>query len=297
MKNTKPSQTHSRPSNRRRDRPKQSTVLRLWIGLAIVCGLGLIAFVLLLKLLLPVLIAVSIVALGYWIWRSVQKHRQRHRRRQNRLNQQFYQLIKRQQGRVSALDFAMYAQIDGIAAQDYLNQQAQSFSAYCETTIQGDIVYVFNQAAMNQPIYSSPQQPNSHANAARAWAERTQAQRAYFEQKKAAWISAKQMNTLRQVSQTALNKEPIIPLSSDLNGVIAPTQNQPSLPSAKQTGTSTDASDRRPINRSANIEARNSRQGRSRQRKANANDYHIATKTNEIPNEKVVTIEVKAVRS
>ena len=178
--------------------------LRLWIGLAILGGLGLIAFVLLFRLLLPVLLLMGLMAIGYWIWRTVHRHHQQQRRRQARLNTQFYQLLKRQQGRISALDFAMFTQTDGLVAQNYLNEQAQAFSAYCETTIQGDIVYVFNLATIDQPTH--------YDNVQAAWAEQARAQKAHFESKRAAWISAKQMRSLRQLSQKAAIEKPVIPL-------------------------------------------------------------------------------------
>ncbi len=202
--NKRPNRKPNRRPNRGRAAKNSAPRLRLWIGLAVVCGLGLIAFVLLLRLLLPVLLLMSLGALGYGIWRTVHRHRQQQRRRQARLNTQFYQLLKRQQGRISALDFAMFTQTDGIAAQSYLNEQAQAFSAYCETTIQGDIVYVFSLATVDQPTHRETAQA--------AWAEQARVQRAHFERKRAAWISAKQMRSLRQLSQKAVTKQPVIPL-------------------------------------------------------------------------------------
>ncbi|PZO23082.1 MAG: hypothetical protein DCF25_01280 [Leptolyngbya foveolarum] len=194
----------NRKPNRSRAAKNSTQGLRLWIGLAILCGLGLVAFVLLLRLLLPVLLLTGLVALGYWIWRTVHRQQQQQRRRQTRLNTQFYQLLKRQQGRISALDFAMFTQTDGIVAQNYLNEQAQAFSTYCETTIQGDIIYVFNLAAIDQPTH--------HETAQAAWAEQARSQRAQVESTQAALISAQQMRSLRQPSQKKTTEKPIIPL-------------------------------------------------------------------------------------
>lgn len=208
IENTMPAKVARSQSNRKPTRSRtaknSNQGLRLWIGLAILGGLGLIAFVLLLKLLLPVLLLTGFVSLGYWIWRTAHRHHQQQQRRQTRLNTQFYQLLKRQQGRISALDFAMFTQTDGIVAQNYLNEQAQAFSAYCETTIQGDIVYVFNLAAIDQPTH--------YDNAQAVWAEQARAQKAHFESKRAAWISTKQMRSLRQLSQKATTEQPLIPL-------------------------------------------------------------------------------------
>lgn len=223
--NAKPRNQTKRQTDKklRRSSAKESaanaTALRLWIGLAIFCGLGLIAFVLLLRLLLPMLLLLGLIALGYWTWRSVHRYHQRRRRRQARLNTQFYQLLKRQQGRISALDFAMFTQTDGLAAQDYLNEQAQAFSAYCETTIQGDIVYVFNLAAINQLTQNESAQI--------AWEEQARAQRAYRERKKAAWISAKQMQALRERSPKETNHQPVIPLPAPPDEYRDLSQDQP----------------------------------------------------------------------
>ena len=210
-----------RKQSSRKERAADVTALRLWMGLAIFCGLGLIAFVLLLRLLLPMLLLLGLIALGYWIWRSLHRYHQRRRRRQARLNTQFYQLLKRQQGRISALDFAMFTQTDGLVAQDYLNEQAQAFSAYCETTIQGDIVYVFNLAAISQLTQNESAQI--------AWAEQARAHRAYIERKKAAWISAKQMQALRERSPKEATQQPVIPLPAPPDEYRDLSQDQPEL--------------------------------------------------------------------
>ena len=224
------------------------------------------------------LILLGFTALGYWLWRAIQRHRQRHRRRQARLNKQFYQLIQQRQGRVSALDFAMYAQIDGIAAQDYLNHQAQAFSAYCETTHQGDIVYVFNQATLGQSMYAEQME------AAWAWREYARAQRAHFEQTKAAWISAKQLNALRRVSQTALDDVPIVPLPADQRESERLRWNGRMLPDVRPD------SEQLPACRLAG--KKNSIDGlSSAENRANLTSAPLGEQTE---NEEVITIEVQA---
>lgn len=164
----------------------------LWSALIVLSGLGLIAFVLLIKLLLPLWLLAGFFGFCYWLWRMAHRYYQRRRRRQARLNAQFYQILKQQQGRVSALDFAMFAQIEGIEAQDYLHEQAQSFSAYCETTMQGDIIYIFDLAAVTRPT--------QYETAQFAWtcAERVRARQAHMERQRAAWISAQQMRALQE---------------------------------------------------------------------------------------------------
>ncbi len=155
----------------------------------LVLGLGLLSLVaiLLLRLLLPVVVMtiplVVIGAGGYWIYRLWQRQQHWHQRQQAHIDAQFYQLLKQQQGLISVLDLAMSAQINGSEAQAYLNAQAQAFSAYCKTTLQGDIVYVFSAAAW--PL----------------------GQRAQDKKAQAAWVNAKQLRTLRQLSQQSWSQE------------------------------------------------------------------------------------------
>lgn len=168
-------------------------------------GLGLLSLVviLLLRLLLPVLAAVGLGAAGYWLWRQRQRRKRQQQRHQARLNTKFYQLLQRQQGRISVLDFAMHTRLDGTAAQTYLNAQAQAFSAYFETTLRGDIIYVFNGVAVNG---EATHPPASQAEAAWAYADGAHVARTREEKAHAAWANAKQIRTLRQLSQCDLSK-------------------------------------------------------------------------------------------
>lgn len=174
----------------------------LEIKARLVLGVGLLGLVvvLLLKLLLPVLALVGLAAGSYYLWQQWRRQQQQQQRRQNRINAQFYQLLQQQQGRISVLDFAMRTQLTGEAAQDYLNVQAQAFSAFFETTAQGDIIYVFNLGAVRQP---AQHRPASQAEAAWAYAEQVRAERVQAEKTHAAWTNAKQIRTLRQISQQA----------------------------------------------------------------------------------------------
>ncbi|MGB3294238.1 MAG: hypothetical protein WBB01_14720, partial [Phormidesmis sp.] len=99
---------------------------RLVLGLALLS----LVVVLLLRLLLPVLLIAGLGVGSYWLWRQWQLHQRKRQRHQAQINAKFYQLLQQQQGRISVLDFAMYAKIEGAAAQSYLNAQAQAFSAY-----------------------------------------------------------------------------------------------------------------------------------------------------------------------
>lgn len=156
---------------------------RLALGLGL---LSLVAIVLLRWLLPVVVMAIPLALIGagsYWIYRLWQRQQQRQQRQQQRLDAQFYQLLKQRQGLISVLDLAMSAQINGSEAQAYLNAQAQAFSAHCKTTLQGDIVYVFS--AVTWP--SAPRVQDKKAQAA--------------------WVNAKQLRTLRQLSQLGLAPE------------------------------------------------------------------------------------------
>ncbi len=163
-------------------------------------GLGLLSLVviLLLRLLLPVLAISGLGAASYWLWRQQQRRHRQRQRHQARLNTKFYQLLQRQQGRISVLDFAMHSRLDGASAQAYLNAQAQAFSAYFETTLRGDIIYVFNVATVPGEI---PHHATAQAEAAWAHAESAHMQHAREEKAQAAWANAKQIRTLRQLSR------------------------------------------------------------------------------------------------
>ncbi len=173
----------------------------------LVLGLGLLSLVavLLLRLLLPLLALVGLGAVGFWLWRSHCKKRQQQQRQQARINAKFYQLLQQQQGRISVLDFAMRTQLEGAAAQAYLNTQAQSFSAFFETTPQGDLIYVFSSAAVRSQ--ASPAEA-VWAYSEQAYSEQIRAQRAHAEKTQTAWNNAKQIRTLRQLAK---NEQPDMP--------------------------------------------------------------------------------------
>ncbi len=173
---------------------------RLVLGLALLS----LVVVLLLRLLLPVLLIAGIGAGGYWLWRQWQQQQRKRQRQQAQLNAKFYQLLQRQQGRISVLDFAMFAKIEGVAAQSYLNAQTQAFSAYFETTVQGDIIYVFNLAAVRGESERSPR-PTPPV-APWTYADQVSAERVRAEKAQTAWANAKQIRTLRQLSQRDLKR-------------------------------------------------------------------------------------------
>ncbi|MEM6449037.1 MAG: hypothetical protein AAF703_01855 [Cyanobacteria bacterium P01_D01_bin.105] len=168
----------------------------LEIKVRLVLGLILLSLVmvLLLRLLLPVLAIAGFIAGGYWLWQQYRNQQQRYQRQQARIHAQFYQLLRQQQGRISVLDFAMRTRLSGADAQDYLNTQAQAFSAFFETTLSGDLIYVFSSS-------HSDRMHQAQAYQTRANTERENAERAYAQQAQTAWTNAKQIRTLRQLSR------------------------------------------------------------------------------------------------
>lgn len=169
----------------------------------LILGIGLLGLVvvLLLRLLLPLFALAGLAAGGYYLWQQQRYQKRQRQQQQARINAKFYQLLQQQQGRISVLDFAMHTQLGGTAAQAYLNTQAQAFSAFFETTLQGDIIYVFNLAAVHYPQAAQAEAAwayAEHVHERRAQAERAQAQYAH-----AAWSNAKQIRMLRQLSQVS----------------------------------------------------------------------------------------------
>ncbi|HEY9889804.1 MAG TPA: hypothetical protein V6D02_15460 [Candidatus Obscuribacterales bacterium] len=126
------SRYYSRPST------GQSILIRLGLGGGV--AIALFFFLLLLKLLLPWLV---LAAIGGVIWQRWQ----RHQAFQQRLYQCFYECLQRHEGRISALDFAMTAQITGPQARSFLDARAKDFFADFEPTNHGDILYTFRRAA------------------------------------------------------------------------------------------------------------------------------------------------------
>ena len=108
------------------------------LGIGAIAAIALLLVILILKLLLPWLILLTIIWTGHYFW-------QRHRNFEKRLYDCFYECLKIQQGRISALDFAMKAQITGPQARSFLDARAKDFFADFEPTTYGDILYTFRQ--------------------------------------------------------------------------------------------------------------------------------------------------------
>lgn len=98
---------------------------------------GLIVAVLILQLLLPWLLLAGGLAIAGWLWR-------RRRRKQRQYYRVFYELLRRQGGRISALDFAMAAQLTSREARRFLDDRARDFCGNFEPMEAGDILYSFS---------------------------------------------------------------------------------------------------------------------------------------------------------
>jgi hypothetical protein len=70
--------------------------------------------------------------------------RDRHLREERHLRQVFFQLVKAGRGKVTALRFAMEAQIAGDRATAYLEAQARTYDATFQVDRDGGITYCFN---------------------------------------------------------------------------------------------------------------------------------------------------------
>lgn len=110
------------------------------LGLGLIVAIALLLCIWLITLLLPWLLLLTGLGLaGYW-WR-------RQRQFQQRLYSCFYDCLRQRQGKISALDFAIAAQITGPQARRFLDARAKDFFANFEPTTYGDVLYSFGIAA------------------------------------------------------------------------------------------------------------------------------------------------------
>lgn len=131
--------------------------------------------------LVPILVGVTVVLSAWrmllgvavisglgWAWKQYQ---QKEQQRLSKLNALFYQLIQENQGRLTALDFAMHGEISGTEAQEYLEERAREFAAGYEITDNGGMVYCFSSIKLPEryqtidvasvPAMSEPEAPKA----------------------------------------------------------------------------------------------------------------------------------------
>ncbi|MEL6855125.1 MAG: hypothetical protein AAFO83_08430, partial [Cyanobacteria bacterium J06607_13] len=136
--------------------------------------------------------------------------------RHARLNRKFYDLLRQRRGRVSALELAMYTRLSGTDARRYLHRQAQALGAYFERTVNGDIIYIFNVAGRPGQFVGPQMTP---AEIAWAYAERAQEAKT-LRQHQIAWANARQIRTLRQLS----DNQPVSPANSATSRMLSPVE-------------------------------------------------------------------------
>ena len=97
--------------------------------------------------LVVALITAPVVGI-WWLW---QHYHQERRNQESYLNSTFYQLLQKNFGRLSVLEFALKTNLTGLEAKQYLDQRAREFAANFEVTEDGEILYCF-------PILKTPSQ-------------------------------------------------------------------------------------------------------------------------------------------
>lgn len=60
-----------------------------------------------------------------------------------RLRESFFDLVKKNQGQVTPMQFAMAANVSGEVAQEYLQDRAKEFGADFQVNDQGTVIYIF----------------------------------------------------------------------------------------------------------------------------------------------------------
>ncbi|MEO0769079.1 MAG: hypothetical protein AAFY72_06540 [Cyanobacteria bacterium J06649_4] len=238
--------------------------------------------------LLFISLFVSLSALiggGGWLWQQQQQKQQQQERYEARLNTQFYDLLQKRQGRVSALELAMHTRISGAQARQYLHRQAQFLGAYFERTVHGDIVYIFNPTALYD---SAPEM--TPAEVAWAYAERERAQ--YARRYHHAQANAEHLRALHQRSHpqnsTEQNAGQAIERNADQNLVngqkaIAPARTNTPISALDAQAALTSHPLTSPTNQTEN-----------RPEEASATSNVVRGRANKAPHQ-VITIDVVAV--
>jgi ribosomal protein L7/L12 len=84
------------------------------------------------------------IVLGSALWWTTQQRDQA--LAAERLKNTFFHVLQQAQGRISVLDFAMAAKLDGDAAKLYLDDQAREFNANFDVNAEGAVLYCFDTA-------------------------------------------------------------------------------------------------------------------------------------------------------
>lgn len=76
-------------------------------------------------------------------------HQKAQKKARDRLQSIFYGLLKKGNGQIAVLPFAMEAKLTGTQARQYLEEQAREFNADFQVNERGDIFYSFNLGAID----------------------------------------------------------------------------------------------------------------------------------------------------
>ncbi len=89
------------------------------------------------------------VFIGLWI-----SNQNQNQQKKQKLEQAFYRLLEAQNGRISLIQLAATAQVEATTAQQYLEQQAQIFSAFPEVDDDANTYYRFPQLKLPKTLKS-----------------------------------------------------------------------------------------------------------------------------------------------
>ncbi len=109
----------------------------LWgyVPIVLPVALGMVALVGASRIAVPLAVAIGLA----WGWKRYQQQK----KKQAHLNTIFYRLIQDNHGRITALDFAIKANLSGEEARQYLEERAVEFSAQFEVSEKGGVMYYF----------------------------------------------------------------------------------------------------------------------------------------------------------
>lgn len=129
--------------------PPKSNDFGTRISLALIVFSIALLLISLIKVLLPWLMLVTALWIG---WSCRQRYLDFHKR----LYRCFYEVLERNSGRISVLEFAMTAHITGPQARSFLDARAKDFFANFEPTNHGDILYTFQKTTVSKDSHAEP---------------------------------------------------------------------------------------------------------------------------------------------
>ena len=86
-----------------------------------------------------IFVGLPLTALGGWLMQAERRQAQRH----DLLQESFFRVLKRNQGYISVIQFAIATGLEGRLAKAYLDERALEFNADYEVSETGSITYYF----------------------------------------------------------------------------------------------------------------------------------------------------------